>query len=367
MHTMPNQLHDAIDRSPDGAPAGPVRGSDYAALSRLIKAAGLLERRPVAYSVQIVATLTFLAGACTAVWWFGDSWYQCLIAAVMGIAFTQVAFLGHDGGHQQVFSNQRANDLLGRLTGNLLVGLSYGWWVGKHNRHHAHPNTEGRDPDIGDGVFAFTTDQVAARTGRLGRAVIRRQAWLFFPMLTMEGLNLHVASVRSLLPGAERSPRGGRRWSESVMLGAHLVGYLGGLLLVMSPIKVLAFVAIQEAVFGLYMGSSFAPNHKGMATIDDDVEIDFLRRQVLTSRNVRGGALVDVLLGGLNYQIEHHLFPSMPRYSLRRAQRLVRDYCAQAQVSYAETSLVGSYVAALRHLNQLGAPLRAPARAERAG
>ena len=189
--------------------------------------------------------------------------------------------------------------------------------------------------------------------------MLRRQAWLFFPLLTLEGLNLHVASIRSLLPGAERSPRGGHRAVESLLLTAHLVLYTGGLLLVMSPVKAVAFVAIHQAIFGLYMGCSFAPNHKGMQTIAADAEVDFLRRQVLTSRNVRGGALVDVLLGGLNYQIEHHLFPNMPRYSLPRAQRLVRRYCADAQISYTETSLVGSYVAALRHLNQLGAPLRA--------
>jgi fatty acid desaturase len=110
------------------------------------------------------------------------------------------------------------------------------------------------------------------------------------------------------------------------------------------------------------MGCSFAPNHKGMPTIGADEHVDYLRRQVLTSRNVRGGVLTDLVLGGLNYQIEHHLFPSMPRPSLRRAQHLVRSYCAGQHISYAETSLIGSYAAALRHLSQLGTPLRRPPR-----
>lgn len=103
----------------------------------------------------------------------------------MRVAFTQVAFLGHDGGHLQIFTNGRSNDLFGQPTGNLLVGLNFGWWVGKPNRYHAHPNMEGHDPDIGDGVLAFTTGQVAARTGWVGRAITRRQAWLFFPLLTL--------------------------------------------------------------------------------------------------------------------------------------------------------------------------------------
>ena len=61
------------------------------------------------------------------------------------------------------------------------------------------------------------------------------------------------------------------------------------------------------------MGCSFAPNHKGMPVLSAGHTLDFLRKQVLTSRNIRGGWFVDILLGGLNYQIEHHLFPSMPR------------------------------------------------------
>ncbi len=346
----------SIDSASDAEPA---RGSDYAALSRRIRDAGLLRRRRLAYALHVGATLAAFAAVWVVMALVGDSWWQLLLAVALGVAFTQVAFAGHDGGHQQIFATRRANDLYGRLSGNLLVGLSYGWWVGKHNRHHAHPNREDHDPDIGDGVLAFTTNQVAGRTGRLGRAITRRQAWLFFPLLTLEGLNLHVASVLSLLSGGERSGRGGRRSVEALLLAVHLAAYVTGLLLIMSPWTALAFVAVHQAVFGLYMGCSFAPNHKGMPTIAADEQVDYLRRQVLTSRNVRGGVFTDWLLGGLNYQIEHHLFPNMPRFALRHARPLVQAHCAEHHIAYTETSLVGSYRAALQHLNDLGAPLRA--------
>jgi fatty acid desaturase len=96
-----------------------------------------------------------------------------------------------------------------------------------------------------------------------------------------------------------------------------------------------------------------------MAVIAPGERLDFLRRQVLTSRNVRGGWFTDLLLGGLNYQIEHHLFPNMPRPNLRHAQVLVHQYCQEHSIPYTETSLIGSYRAALGYLHQLGAPLRA--------
>ena len=331
------------------------RGSDFAGLCRQVRAAKLLDRRRGQYSTRIAATATAFAAAWGAFAYLGDSWFQMIVAVGLGLAYTQVAFMGHDGGHQQVFRSRSGNDILGLLAGDLLVGLSYGWWLDKHNRHHSHPNHEGHDPDIGEGVLAFTTTQAADRTGPLARVVTSYQAWLFFPLLVFEGVQLHLASLQSLLHG--RTHR--YRRTELFLFTVHVIVYLSLVVIVLSPGKALLFVAVHQGVFGLYMGCSFAPNHKGMPTIGEDEEVDYLRRQVLTSRNVRGGWFTDLLLGGLNYQIEHHLFPNMPRPNLPRAQRLVREYCQQHRITYTETSLPGSYVAALRHLHQLGAPLRA--------
>ncbi len=335
------------------------RGSDFATLCRQIRAAGLLERRYGSYLIRIAATMAAFAGTWVAFVWLGSSWLQLITAGVLGLLFTQVAFLGHDGGHQQIVRARRGNDLLSIVAGNLLVGLSFGWWVDKHNRHHAHPNQEGRDPDIGDGVLAFTSDQVAARHQGLGRFIARHQAALFFPLLTLEGLNLHAASIRFLLTSP--AGRSGRyRLLEIVLFTIHAVAYVAALLLVLDPVQAIAFFAVHQAVFGLYMGCSFAPNHKGMPTLAAAEKLDFLRRQVLTSRNVRAGWFNDLLLGGLNYQVEHHLFPSLPRANLRAAQNMVRAHCAERSIAYTETSLPGSYAVVLRHLHALGAPLRRP-------
>ena len=340
--------------------APPVqRGSDYATLVKTVRGAGLFERRPVSYAIRGSLTLGSYVAICLAIVWVGNSWYQLVNAVVFGLAWGQLAFLGHDAGHQAIFSRRRWNDILGRVLGNLLVGLSYGWWVDTHNRHHANPNHEQRDPDVGDGVLAFTVVQAGTRTGPLSRFIVRRQAWLFFPLLALEGISLHVDSVAAVRSGRYRSARGGSRRLETIMLIAHAVLYALLLLLVMAPEKAAVFAAVHQAVWGIYMGSTFAPNHKGMPIIAPDEHLDFLRRQVVTSRNVRGGLITDFALGGLNYQIEHHLFPSMPRSSLRRAQPLVRAHCEALGVPYCEASLIGSYRAALSHLSAIGAPLRA--------
>jgi fatty acid desaturase len=325
-------------------------GSDYARLSRMVRAAGLLRRRPGYYSVKIAVNLLLLAAGWAAFFLLGRSWWQLLVAVFLAVMFTQTGFIGHDAGHRQITGSKRTDDLLGRIHGNLLIGLSYGWWTDKHRRHHAHPNQVGRDPDIGGRAIALTRDQSRARHG-IGSWLAGCQAWLFFPMLLLEGFHLHAAGVRSLL-GRRGSTAG--KLVDGALLAAHIVGYLAAVLLVLSPVQAVAFVLVQQGLFGVYLGCSFAPNHKGMPVLDEDEKTDFLRRQVITSRNIRGGWFTDLALGGLNYQIEHHLFPSMPRPSLRHAQEPVRAFCARHGIAYLESGFAASYAQVLRHLHTVG-------------
>jgi fatty acid desaturase len=330
------------------AASEPRRGSEYAELSRQVRQAGLLEPRPGYYAWKFAITIAMFAAGWAAFAAAGDSWWQLAVAVFLAVAFTQVGFLGHDVGHRQVFASRRASYVAGILLGNLGIGLSYGFWVSKHNRHHAHPNQEDADPDIDLSMLAFSSAQAGARRG-LARLVIRYQAWLFFPMLLLEAVALHVSSVKDVTQRAGR-----RRPWEGALLAIHAAGYLTVVFLVLSPVRAVVFIIVQQGLFGLYLGCSFAPNHKGMAILDANDRTDFLRRQVLTSRNVRGGWLTDFALGGLNYQIEHHLFPSMPRPSLRRAQAIVEEFCRPRGIPYCQTSLAGSYAQALRHLSAVG-------------
>ena len=134
----------------------------------------------------------------------------------------------------------------------------------------------------------------------------------------------------------------------------HAALYLSVIFWVLSPLKAVIFIVIQQAVFSVYLGCSFAPNHKGMPLIDPNLRLNFLRRQISTSRNVAGGWFTNVALGGLNFQIEHHLFPSMPRPNLSRAQSIVRTFCLENDLTYCEDSLTGSYRQTIRHLRAGG-------------
>ncbi|MFD3720311.1 fatty acid desaturase family protein [Streptomyces sp. NPDC058674] len=333
-------------------PGEPETGSDFARLSKKIQAAGLMARRPGYYALRIALVTALYAAGWTAFVLIGDSWWTLAAAGFLAVVFGQVALLAHDIAHRQVFRLRRASELSGRIAGNLGIGMGYGWWQDKHTRHHANPNHEELDPDLDPDIFVWTQGQARAARG-LPRLLGRSQAFLFFPLLTLEGFNLHVSGMRSLFGGTLKN----RGW-EAALLVAHTGAYLGALFLVLPPGKAVAFLFVHQCLFGVYLGSIFAPNHKGMPVLRGADRPDFLRRQVLTSRDVRGGRFTDLVLGGLNYQIEHHLFPSMPSPHLRRAQAIVRSHCRELGVSYLETSLIGSYRQTLASLHAAGAPLR---------
>jgi fatty acid desaturase len=329
--------------------------STYAALLNQVKARGLLRRRTGYYWTLFSILITAVGGAWAAFAMLGDSWFQLIVAGVLGLLFTQFAFLSHEAAHRQVFVSNTWNDRTAQYAGTFLAGVSYSWWMNKHTRHHANPNTVAKDPDISFAALSFRDEDAADRRGFL-RHLVRVQGYAFFPMLMLEGANLHWQSAR-VLANVKALP--GRRIEAGLFVGRFVL-YLTAVFVFLPTGLAFAFLGVQLAVFGVYMGASFAPNHKGMALIPPGEKIDFFSRQVLTSRNIRGGRFMEVLMGGLNYQVEHHLFPSMPRPNCRAVRPLVREYCESVGVPYTETTMLQSYGIVIRYLNEVGLAARDP-------
>lgn len=324
-------------------------GSDYSTLMKSIQALGLLGRRRRYYLVRIASLVTGLGGAWVLFGWLGDSWAQLGVAALLGVLFTQVLFLSHDAAHRQIFGSGRANEWAALLLGSGLGGVSLAWWQSKHTKHHAAPNQLGKDPDIDPAVVHFFPTEKTWRSPA-ALALHRRQGWWFFPILLVEALNLHQQSVVHALT----APRVKRRGLEIALLFTRLAVVPTLAFVFLSPGLAALFTVVQWAVTGVYLGSVFAVSHIGMPIIPADARIDFLRRQILTSRNIKGGRLATFLMGGLNYQIEHHLFPSMPRPNLHKARTLVMTFALNNDISYQEVSVHRAWGIVVNYLNEVG-------------
>jgi len=326
----------------------PPMAHAYKQVSQVVRETGLLQRTSWFYIFVAAGIALALGGAVTGFILLGDSWFQLLIAAALGIIFTQIAFLSHEAAHRQILTSGPANFKLARILAGS-IGMSYSWWDSKHTKHHGNPNQVGKDPDIEVDTISFLEEDAAKSRG-LVRLITRKQGWLFFPLLTLEGLNLHYIGLKHLF--TKKKVKG--RWTELGIIALRFAIILIPVFTMLPLGMAFAFMGVQLAVFGVYMGASFAPNHKGMPIIDPHARLDFFSKQVRTSRNIRGGWWATALMGGLNYQVEHHLFPSMPRPHLSKARAIVRDYCASNNVPYTETSLGRSYAIVVEYLNRVG-------------
>jgi fatty acid desaturase len=317
-----------------------------------MKQQGLMDQQPAYYTCKFLLTLSLLAGSVIFLLIVNNFALQLLNAVYMAFACAQIGFLIHDLGHRQVFRTTRKTDITGLVMANLLLGESWSWWVDKHNQHHGHPNQLDADPDIAIPLLAFTEEEARSRRGFL-RFMVKYQAYFVLPLELLAWLTFLIFSIRFLFERKAKYPV-----VEVLLLALHYVLYFGLLLSRLSIWQMLLFFIIHRALLGLYLGSVAAPNHKGMLVLEKDSPLDFLRQQVLTSRNVKAHALTDFWYGGLNYQIEHHLFPTMPRNRLKEAQHIVKTYCKQHSIPYHETGMLQSYREILGYLHQVSAPLR---------
>src|ERR687890_643914 len=357
MHSDRLSATDALGENPAPSPvqgsASHFRNNQYAQLKRLIKQNGLLDPQPAYYTGKIVFTLSLLAVSLALLFVLGDTWYQLLNAAYLAFVFVQISLLSHDFGHRQfTFHSSRKNDWLTLIFVNFLLGLSRQWWIDKHNEHHGHPNQMDLDPDVDIPLLAFEEEQALEKRG-LARFVVKYQAALIFPLSLLQAISMLRSSIEFLVAKKAKSTR-----AEALTICAHFALYLGVLFSVLEPLQVLLFIAVHRGLFGMFMVSIFAPNHKAMPVLERESQLDFIRRQVLTSRNVTAHPITDFWYGGLNYQIEHHLFPRLPRNKLREAQQIIRSFCGDHSIAYHETSVLQSYREILQHLHEVGAPLR---------
>jgi fatty acid desaturase len=325
---------------------------DYARLRRQIRAEGLLEPQTPYYLTKL-ATLVVLFAVSVA-FALLVSHIMLIVASGLLLAFasTQAGLLSHDIIHRQAFRGRRLNTVLRLAVGNTLLGLSHSWWAQKHNAHHANPNHIDKDPDMDIPFVVFAAEQIAGRP-RWTHPLIAVQTVVLPLLFLMQALSMRAMSVRHVV--VEAAPA---RVLQLTLLAGHLALYALLLFAIRDWLSIVLFVVTHQLVFGLYNSAVFASNHKGMPTMRDGERLDFLREQVLTSRDVDGHPFTDFLYGGLNYQVEHHLFPTMPRNNFAKAQPIVRQFCADHNIPYHSDRLFGAYRDAWTHLHRASSELR---------
>ena len=328
---------------------------DYVTLRKEVAEEGLLNRQYGYYALKMIITFGLLALSYLLLATIDSFALQVFNAAFLAFAIVQTGYIMHDAIHMQIFSGKWKNDFAGILIGGLTINASSSW-ADLHLRHHKAPNHAELDPDVNMPILAFSEEQALEKTG-LAKFLVKRQAVFWFPLLTSVAFIMRIGNAITLVKNLS-----GKRWkfhlTEAIFLLAGAALYLGVIFYSLSFPQAIMFIIVNNVLTGLYMGTSFATNHKAMPLMNE--RLDFMRMQVLTARNVKSNPLTDLWYGGLNYQIEHHLFPSMPRNNLGKASKIIRAFCREQSIEHYEAGVFQTYKEILRHFHQIGGVLRKP-------
>jgi fatty acid desaturase len=317
----------------------------YARLKADVHAGGILDRSYYYYFAQIVLAFGGYGLSALGIYIFDDP--VLLGVSCLGFSFftAQLAGLMHDSGHRAVFKSTRFNDLLG-VASSAAIGLVFANWTARHNAHHAYPNQESKDPDLELPFLAVSELGYRNKPG-LQKSVMRWQALYYFPLGGIVSLTNRLGTLSFFLQGG--LSRG--VWRLLLYLPATFILFALPFF-VFSIEKGLFVVILVHLSTGIYLANCFAPNHKGMPVLVRGSSLPFMERQVITSRNVRGGLITDIVLVGLNHQVEHHLFPSCPRNKLSRLQPLIRSACHELGLEFCEEGIWETNAHILRNLHR---------------
>lgn len=326
----------------------PIDGTKaYAKLRNQITKAGVLDR---AYGYYALLAIFILGGFALSLYYvitLPTSWPLLFWATTLSFFTVQFGGFLHDGAHRAIFTSTTYNDWVGHFFGTLLV-IGYPAWRTTHNAHHASTNIEDEDPDLETPLHNFTVKRFQSEKGAW-KLLRNHQAFVFFPLRTLVVYTLRLRSIAYF----RSQPFSLWLLTEIILWLAGLAAWLVVPFFIFPPEKAILLFVFVNTLMGIYISNVFAPNHKGMPQIKKGTKISFLEHQILTSRNIKGNWFVDFIYFGLNYQIEHHLFPNCPRNKLKRITPYLLAICKELNITYTAAGLWESNKIIVRELNRV--------------
>jgi len=290
--------------------------------------------------------------------WGGNILGVVASAAICALFFQQSGWLAHDFLHHQVFENRDYNNYAGLLIGNVFQGFSVAWWKHKHSTHHSVPNVHEQDPDIDTLPFLAWSEHALEGFAdfddtALAKFMVTYQPIIYFPLLSFARMAWALQSIMWQSPNSRKAGHfPTMSGAEKVCIALHYSWYLGAAFYFAGPVYGLIWALLSQCICGILLASVFSVNHNGMPvySTDEAKNMDYYELSIVTGRNVIPSTFNNWFTGGLNFQIEHHMFPTIPRHNLPKIAPMVRDLCAKHGVMYHTTSLpegLGEVVARL--------------------
>ncbi|KAJ1536952.1 hypothetical protein HK096_005842, partial [Nowakowskiella sp. JEL0078] len=315
------------------------------------------------YTFKVLSTFGIMVTALWVLWNFGKSTIGVILSGmIMGLFWQQSGWLAHDFLHHQVFSDRKYNNYVGYMVGNLWQGFSVLWWKNKHCTHHSTPNVHSYDPDISTMPFLAWSEHALDLFSELpddamARFLVTNQRAIYFPLLMLARLSWAQQSIKTVMPENAKVLMADEDSMviERVLLALHWIWYLSVAFTWVTPLHSLLWIITSQFTCGLLLALVFSLNHNGMPvyTNEESKHIDFYELQIVTGRDVISSPFIDWFCGGLNYQIEHHMFPTIPRHNFHKISPLVSSLCRKHGVNYHETNFTSGLGEVLDRLHNI--------------
>ncbi|XP_076892835.1 delta(8)-fatty-acid desaturase-like [Bidens hawaiensis] len=330
---------------------------DYRKLASEFAKAGTFDKKGhgVIYSLCFVSLL--LSACVYGVLCSESFWVHMLSGATLGLAWMQIAYLGHDAGHYQMMATRGWNKFAGIFIGNCITGISIAWWKWTHNAHHIACNSLDYDPDlqhlpmlaVSSKLFNSLTSVFYGRQltfDPLARFFVSYQHYSYYPIMCVARVNLYLQTILLLISNRKIPDRGLNIlgtlifWTWFPLLVSQLPNW---------PERV-AFVLVSFCVTGI-QHVQFTLNHfAANVYVGPPKGNDWFEKQTSGTIDISCSSYMDWFFGGLQFQLEHHLFPRLPRCHLRSISPVVRELCKKHNLPYLSLSFYDANVMTLKTL-----------------
>ncbi len=305
---------------------------ELGSLRQELRLAGIFEHRELRSWLKLGVLLSGIALSIVAISMYGWIAALCLVP-VCAVLATSAAMLGHEGSHRSTSKSPNRNALMAYFAFPMFSGLSLMYWREKHDRlHHGHPNVEGVDPDIRPWPFVSSKGDHERATPRLRWFQRTFQKWAFWPMSTLMAIGMRRSSVLFIVQNFKQHGFT-REWAQDVAaLVLHYTLWLLVPSLVWGPFVAFAFYLGVWAGVGVFLALVFLPAHAGLPIVREQNK-DWIH-QLETTRNLEMPKFISFFFIGLDYQVEHHLFPKISHQNLPKAAAITRAWCERHGIPY---------------------------------
>ena len=350
-------------------PAGAEEETEYrrditAMKSELMKARAF-ESSKLYYAFKVASNAALLAAAVAAIVVLNGMPGAVMGGVVLALFWQQCGWLAYDFLHHQVFTNRFYNNLAGLGIGNVWQGFSTSWWKMKHNHHHAAPNVvhtqAGGDPDILTMPLLLWSEKIIEGDSEelkdLPRFLVRHQKFFYLPLLAaarfswlLQSLLFQFEPVHQFVGGLPM------KIAEILTIGIHYIAMVYITLLLETAASRVVFLLISQSLGGLFIAVVFTVGHNAMDifTSEEMKNTDFVRLQVRSTRDITPTKFNMWFSGGLAYQVEHHIWPTLPRHSLPLASKILRRFCSKYNIPYTAEGLIKGNLAVYKLLSDVG-------------